>query len=278
MNDEGGSQDDALSATLSVVSRKWTPEVVQALAAEGPLGFSDLESAIPDVSSKVLTQRLETLGAAGVVDRRVVSESPLRVEYTLTEAGRELEVVFDSLESWGERHLVTDAPEIVVADEDRRLTGLFQRWFEPTYDVHRAHDRTELLEAVDGETTAVLYDTHLPGTAHADVPTLVGSVSETCRLVALLTGRIDLGLLEYNCDAVVRKPAVKDTVHEVIETQVERYGETPGEREYHSLLEKREALSSSVSAAVLAESNRYEGLCERLEVLADEHGLDGDES
>ncbi|MXV61907.1 HoxA-like transcriptional regulator [Natronorubrum sp. JWXQ-INN-674] len=276
MNDD--SREDALSATLSVVSRKWTPQVVVALHGEGPLGFSELQSAIPGVSSKVLTQRLETLGAAGVVDRTVVSESPLRVEYTLTEAGRELEAVFDSLESWGQRHLVTDDPEVVVADEDRRLTGLFQRWFEPTYVVHRAHDRAELLEAVDDETTVVVYDTHLPGTGHADVPSLVGSVTKACRLVALLTGRIDLELLELDCDAVVRKPATKDTVDEVIETQVERYGEPPGEREYHALREKREALSSTVSAAVLAESERYEGLCERLEVLADDRESAGDDS
>ncbi|ARS91376.1 winged helix-turn-helix transcriptional regulator [Natrarchaeobaculum aegyptiacum] len=278
MNDEDGSQDDALSATLSVVSRKWTPQLVVALAAEGPLGFSELQSAIPGVSSKVLTQRLETLGAAGVVDRTVVSESPLRVEYTLTEAGRELEAVFDSLESWGERYLVTDVPEIVVADEDRRLTGLFQRWFEPTSVVHRAHDRAELLEALDEETTVVVYDAHLPGSEHVDVPALVGSVTEVCRLVALHTGRIDLGLLEHDFDAVVRKPATKDTVDEVIGRQIERYGEPPGDREYHALCEKREALSSNVSAAVLAESERYEKLCERVEGLADDRESGGNES
>ncbi len=278
MSDENDSQEDTLSVTLSLVSRKWTPQVVMALHDENSLGFSELESAIPEVSSKVLTQRLETLGDVGVVDRTVVSESPLRVEYSLSEAGKELEKLFESLESWGECHLAADVPEIVVADEDRRLTGLFQRWFEPTFVVHRAHDREELLAAVDEGTAIVLYDSHLPGSARVDIPALVGNVTETCRLVALLTGRIDLGLLEYNCDAAIRKPATKGAVSEVIETQLERYGEEPVEREFHALLEKREALTSNVSAAVLTESDRYADLCARIEALVEAREIAGGES
>lgn len=278
MHDERGEREEALFATLSILSKKWTPAVVLALHEEGPLGFSGLQSAVPGVSSKVLTQSLETLVEAGVVERAVVNESPLRVEYAPTDAGRDLVSVFDCLAEWGDRHLGEEAPVIVVADEDRRLTGLFQRWFEPTCVVHRAHDRTELLDAIDPETTVVVYDAHLPGSEHVDVPTLVGSVTETCRLVALLTGRIDLGLLDHACDAVVRKPAAKEAVGAVIETQIERYGEEPGEREYHALLEKREALAANVSAAVLAESDRYADLSDRIEALAADHGFEEDGS
>ncbi|WP_290812737.1 winged helix-turn-helix transcriptional regulator [Halovivax sp.] len=271
MGDERGDREDALFATLSILSKKWTPAVVLALAEEGPLGFSGIQSVVSGVSSKVLTQSLETLVEAGVVERTVVTESPLRVEYALTDAGYELESVFECLADWGGRHLGQDVPVIVVADEDSRLTGLFQRWFEPTYVVHRAHDRTELLDAVDRDTTVVVYDAHLPGSEHVDVPALVGGVTEACRLVALRTERIDLGLLDRDCDAVVRKPAAKEAVGAVIETQIERYGEPAVEREYHALCEKREALASNVSAAVLAESDRYADLCARIEALAADH-------
>lgn len=278
MGDERGDREEALFATLSVLSKKWTPAIVLALHEEGPLGFSGLQSAVSGVSAKVLTQSLETLVEVDVVDRTVVNESPLRVEYALTDAGRDLESVFDSLADWGDHHLGEEAPVIVVADEDRRLTGLFQRWFEPTFAVHRAHDRTELLDAIEPETAVVVYDAHLPGSEHVDVPTLVGSVTETCRLVALLTGRIDLELLDHDCDAVIRKPAGKDAVREGIRTQVGRYGEEPTEREYHALVEKREALTATVSAAVLAESERFADLEVRIETLADELGLGSDES
>ncbi|MCU4926034.1 winged helix-turn-helix transcriptional regulator [Halobacteria archaeon AArc-dxtr1] len=265
--DHGG---DALVATLSLLSRKWTTRIVRALDAEGPLGFSSLESAVPGVSAKVLTQRLEALIDAGVVQRTVVSESPLRVEYTLSEAGRELEAVFDSLEDWGERHLVTDRPTLVVADEDRRFTDIVRRWFDESYTVRRAHDREELVEAVDERTTVLLSDTHLPGTAHLEISGLIDGASPDCRFVALRTGRIGLSVLDLDCDAVVRKPLSKTALGEIVMTQVDRYGEDALEREYHALCAKRNALQENVSEAVLDGDERFAALEDRIVALASE--------
>ncbi len=90
---------------LSLLSNKWEPVVVVVLLESGPLRFSELERAIPDISSNMLTETLTSLSEHGLVDRSVVSESPLTVTYELTDAGSALEPVFDSLATWGNEYI-----------------------------------------------------------------------------------------------------------------------------------------------------------------------------
>jgi DNA-binding HxlR family transcriptional regulator len=91
-----------LSAATSVLGGKWDPVVVRELLA-GPRRFSEL-TRFDGLSNKVLSDCLDRLQAAAVVDREVVSEKPVRVEYSLTDAGRELAPAIDALEEWGRTH------------------------------------------------------------------------------------------------------------------------------------------------------------------------------
>ena len=94
-----------ISATAAVLGRKWHPVIVHRLLQRGPLGFNALEEAVDGVSSKVLSDSLDDLAERGLVDREVVSETPFRVEYSLTERGRSLEPVIGAMREWGEEHL-----------------------------------------------------------------------------------------------------------------------------------------------------------------------------
>ena len=261
---------DNLVDTISLVSKKWTPEIVRALDAEGPLGFAQLEYAVPGVSGKMLSQRLDELVEAEVVFRTVVSESPLRVEYTLTDGGRALEPIFAALEQWGARYLVSEAYTVVVADEDPRFTDLIERWFGSAFTVRRAHDREELLDAISDQTTVLLYDTHLPGTSHVDIFRMVREVCPDCRFIAIRTERIGPSVLDLDCDAVIRKPAVKGSIETAISKQLDRHGESPIDREYHALIEKRDAIAANVSKSVLADDAQFGALTVRIEELGEE--------
>jgi len=84
-----------------VLGRKWHLRIVYQLLENGPLGFSGLKSELVGVSSKMLSESLTTLEDHGVVDREIVSEQPVRVEYSLTERGRALEPVVSSVVTWG---------------------------------------------------------------------------------------------------------------------------------------------------------------------------------
>ena len=94
-----------------IVGRKWHPPIVYHLLADGPLGFSSLKGRVDGVSSKMLSESLDALEAAGVVERSIVSDSPVRVEYALTERGESLEPLIGEMVSWGAAHESDDGSD-----------------------------------------------------------------------------------------------------------------------------------------------------------------------
>jgi DNA-binding HxlR family transcriptional regulator len=90
-------------ACCELLAHKWTPQIIAVLLA-GPCRFSVIESKIPALSGKVLSQRLGELERAGIVTRAQFSEIPPRVEYDLTPAGRALEAVIAEMDRWSSRY------------------------------------------------------------------------------------------------------------------------------------------------------------------------------
>lgn len=95
----------AVTCTMEVVGNKWHPVVVHRLLDEGPLRFNELSEQVGAITNKVLSNSLKSLQEKDLVERTVVNDQPVAVEYALTERGRSLEPVIDSLERWGETHL-----------------------------------------------------------------------------------------------------------------------------------------------------------------------------
>lgn len=85
-----------------LIGKRWTGLIVRVLLT-GPKRFKEMTEIITNVSSKVLTERLKELEAAGLVTREVYPEMPVRIEYRLTEKGRDLLPVFDELQKWAEK-------------------------------------------------------------------------------------------------------------------------------------------------------------------------------
>ncbi len=86
---------------IAVVGAKWTLLIIHNLI-DGPLRFGELERALHDASPKMITTRLREMEDLGLISREVFAEVPPRVEYTLTEQGRTLKPIIDSLFAWGE--------------------------------------------------------------------------------------------------------------------------------------------------------------------------------
>jgi DNA-binding HxlR family transcriptional regulator len=91
---------DVFSAGTDILGRKWHLRIVYYLLEEGAMGFSDLKETLDGVSSKMLSESLSTLEDEQIIRRDVVSDQPLRVEYTLTERGAGLEPVVAALIRW----------------------------------------------------------------------------------------------------------------------------------------------------------------------------------
>ena len=84
---------------VELVGKRWTGAILSVLM-EGPLRFSEVKALVPDLSDRLLSERLKELEAEGIVERRVSEELPARVDYALTEKGRALEPALAELKSW----------------------------------------------------------------------------------------------------------------------------------------------------------------------------------
>jgi DNA-binding HxlR family transcriptional regulator len=84
---------------IELIGKRWTGAIVFVLM-DGPLRFSEVKTLVPDLSDRLLSERMKELESEGIVERRVIDEMPVRVEYCLTTKGRGLEPALRSLRLW----------------------------------------------------------------------------------------------------------------------------------------------------------------------------------
>ncbi len=92
---------------VELVGRRWTGVILRALL-HGITRFGGLRAAVPGLSDRMLTERLRELQDEGIVERHVYPETPVRVEYTLTAKGNELQAVVEALAKWAEKWVVDE--------------------------------------------------------------------------------------------------------------------------------------------------------------------------
>src|SRR6201994_3334234 len=89
---------------VELVGRRWTGAILRVLMA-GPLRFSEIAQAVPELSDRLLSERMKELEARGVVERPALPVPPVRVESSLAKMGRELEPALSELQRWAKRWL-----------------------------------------------------------------------------------------------------------------------------------------------------------------------------
>lgn len=89
-----------VETTLTLIGDKWKVLILRDLMP-GTKRFGELKKSIGGVSQKVLTAQLRAMEKSGLVHREVYAEVPPRVEYSLTELGRSLKPIMDSMVAWG---------------------------------------------------------------------------------------------------------------------------------------------------------------------------------
>jgi DNA-binding HxlR family transcriptional regulator len=89
-------------AAIELIGKRWTGAIVAALT-EGPLRFGELARAVPGLSDRLLSQRLRELEDEGLVEREVEPGTPVRVLYSLSEKGADLDPAIRELKQWAKR-------------------------------------------------------------------------------------------------------------------------------------------------------------------------------
>ncbi len=100
-----------------LIGRRWTGAIIFVLL-KSRCRFATLRDAIPDITDRMLSERLQELEQEGIVERTVLPDTPVRVEYALTKKGRALGAAFDAIAEWA--HKWGAAPDAPAKTRARR--------------------------------------------------------------------------------------------------------------------------------------------------------------
>jgi DNA-binding HxlR family transcriptional regulator len=95
--------------TITLIGNKWTLLIIKELMwADRPLRYNELEKALKKISSKTLSTKLRNMVNYGIIEKNIIDDAPIKVEYSLTEKGRDLYNVKEHMAAWSERWHTVD--------------------------------------------------------------------------------------------------------------------------------------------------------------------------
>jgi DNA-binding HxlR family transcriptional regulator len=92
-----------------LIGRRWTGAILYVLMS-ARCRFAALREAIPDITDRMLSERLQELEEEGIVERTVIPDTPVRVEYALSVKGRGLATTIEAISVWAEKYIVIEPP------------------------------------------------------------------------------------------------------------------------------------------------------------------------
>lgn len=106
---------------IELIGSRWTGAILQTLL-QGKTRYAAIRGAIPDITDRMLSERLRSLEGEALVLRVVVPESPVRVEYELTPKGRELQKALREIGNWAERWIPLESDEDSATASDPQVS------------------------------------------------------------------------------------------------------------------------------------------------------------
>ena len=93
-----------VARTLDLFGERWTILILRDLFVKGPQRFQDFQNSLAGAAPNTISARLKAMEKQGLIERKLYSEHPPRLEYHLTERGKSLGPVLGALRDWGRRH------------------------------------------------------------------------------------------------------------------------------------------------------------------------------
>ncbi len=87
---------------FEILGKRWTGLIIKVMMV-GPKRFSDVSFQIPNMSDRMLGERFKELEELGIIKRNVYPETPVRIEYELTEKGKALENALNEVQTWASK-------------------------------------------------------------------------------------------------------------------------------------------------------------------------------
>ncbi len=105
----------AFHRSVELIGKRWNGAILRAMRS-GRYRFSDISEAIPGLHDRLLSERLKELEAEGIVKRSVIPDTPVRIEYHLTQKGLALDGVMNAISSWAYEWLEHDTTPPAESD------------------------------------------------------------------------------------------------------------------------------------------------------------------
>ncbi|HJD40157.1 MAG TPA: helix-turn-helix transcriptional regulator [Candidatus Blautia stercoripullorum] len=105
IKNETPAENCPVSKTLELFAGKWTSRVIYELEKADRLRFGQLKKKLDGITNTMLSGTLKVLEERGIVQRKQYNEVPLRVEYSLTEAGKAMLHIYYEIAKWGDAYL-----------------------------------------------------------------------------------------------------------------------------------------------------------------------------
>jgi DNA-binding HxlR family transcriptional regulator len=102
-----------------LIGRRWTGAIIFVLL-KSRCRFATLREAIPEITDRMLSERLQELEQEGIVERTVIPDTPVRVEYALTKKGRALASTMDAIADWAHKWIPVEEAAAVKDLKRRR--------------------------------------------------------------------------------------------------------------------------------------------------------------
>lgn len=93
-----------MDLTLDIIGGKWKPILIYHIGNQEVLRYGEIKRLIPNISARVLSRELRELETSNIVNRKEYKEKVLRVEYTLTDSGKDVLPLLNELTKWGAKY------------------------------------------------------------------------------------------------------------------------------------------------------------------------------
>jgi DNA-binding HxlR family transcriptional regulator len=120
--DTGGHTPELCSRfhrASELIGRRWTGAIIFVLL-KSRCRFATLRAAISEITDRMLSERLQELEREGILERTVIPEMPVRVEYALTKKGRALASTMDAIAEWAHKWIPLEEPASAAVPRRRR--------------------------------------------------------------------------------------------------------------------------------------------------------------
>ena len=108
----------AFHRSVELIGKRWNGAILRSMRS-GRYRFSDISESIPGLHDRLLSERLKELECEGIVQRIVIPDTPVRIEYRLTEKGAALDGVMDAISAWAYEWLESDTNHNDASSADR---------------------------------------------------------------------------------------------------------------------------------------------------------------